>query len=241
MLERTPTSDRDIRPFVVEMAASQMELTANIVTLLASSEHRALSRMHGVAAYMRDVGVALSRLRRSLEAICLDAKVEAMRPLLQRHAPLPEFVRGLYAWSAAVLRALDELGVEAQHRAPDWRRVSRRIHEANAFHFHELELPIRRQWAQWRRIAMASPQRLGVSKVGTIAVHLDELFSAADSAARRAEPPTPRARVRSFGRWLADGLVKRRTIDPWVPPSAAVTPRLRAEAKAEAPRIELVF
>ncbi|MFO0676131.1 MAG: hypothetical protein U0169_06335 [Polyangiaceae bacterium] len=209
MHERAPDSDSLVRPFVAEMASSQLEFTASLFELGLKLEERSVLASPPVASYVRDLHGALERLRRALQRVLLDAPATHVRPLLVRHAPLTEFVRGLYAWTQAILHATDGFVVDATKGAPDWRRLARRVDEARAFYFHDLEHVLRREWAIRRRDTQRPSGAPAAIDFARHTTHLDELFSAASSLARRAEPKAPRARVHTFGRWLAEGLVPR--------------------------------
>jgi hypothetical protein len=71
----------------------------------------------------------------------------SVEPRVQRlfveDAPLSDYVRGLYAWVHAVVRALGHLAQGLSTRAVDWALYRWRIEEGKNFHFDELWEPIR--------------------------------------------------------------------------------------------------
>ena len=178
----------EARTFVDEMTTAQMELTAQIVTLAwvthAIPEHPVTQ---GVGTYIREAGKSFTRLRSALSALRLDARGVRLGALLAPDANLADYLRGLYAWSAALVRALEDLALEARVRAPRWGKLQRRIEDARVFHLDDLESAVRKQWAQMRRATGCPDSRRNA--VASIGQHLDDLFWAASQLASRIEPP----------------------------------------------------
>ena len=76
-----------------------------------------------------------------------DPDLEDQQVLSEIHetrASLADYLRGVYAWTNALTRALDELAYSLRALTPDWAILRWRIEEANNFHFDELMEPIRR-------------------------------------------------------------------------------------------------
>ena len=60
---------------------------------------------------------------------------------------MADYLRGVYAWTHAVLRALDVLVAGLCIMQPDWVSYRLRIEEARNFHFDELEEVIKEDLA----------------------------------------------------------------------------------------------
>lgn len=88
-----------------------------------------LQRRIGDLAGIRDV---LS----SLHVVAADRRVHRV---FLPDAPLAEYLRGVYAWMHAALRALEQLAHDLRALQPDWARLRYRLEEAKMFHFDELE------------------------------------------------------------------------------------------------------
>lgn len=85
-------------------------------------------------ARVRDLG----RVRDALSAFHAEAVDRRMHRVLLTDAPLADYLRGIYAWLHAVLRALDQLALALRTLQPDWALLRYRLEEAKLFHFEEL-------------------------------------------------------------------------------------------------------
>ncbi len=81
----------------------------------------------------------LGTIRDVLAIVQRAAEPRSVHRALLPDAPLAEYLRGLYAWLFAVVRALERLAAGLQIMQPDWASHRRRIEEARNFHFDELE------------------------------------------------------------------------------------------------------
>ena len=84
---------------------------------------------------VRDLGAVRDALA-VLQQVTVSRSVH--RALLP-DAPLADYLRGIYAWMFAVVRALDQLVAGLRATRPDWASYRWRIEEAKNFHFDELE------------------------------------------------------------------------------------------------------
>lgn len=84
----------------------------------------------------------LSALRDALANVHQSFVDVRLQRILMPDSPLAEYLRGLYAWAHAVVRALDFLARSLANR-PDWALLRWRIEEAKNFHFDELHETIR--------------------------------------------------------------------------------------------------
>jgi hypothetical protein len=130
---------------------------AGVIGSKDEATRNALRPLHDRLGDLIDVCDALAALQRS-------AIAQSVHRAFLPDAPLAEYVRGVYAWMHAVVRALEELvfGVRRGERKtkpmdlfapdepnePDWATYRWRIEEAKNFHFHELERAIRIDLAQ---------------------------------------------------------------------------------------------
>jgi hypothetical protein len=97
---------------------------------------------HAAAASMRERLDDMCDLRGALNGMYLLATDPRMRDLLGRDAPLTEYLRGLYAWAKAVLRAFEVSGYALRSLSVDWAGLRARIEDAAPFYFAELESEI---------------------------------------------------------------------------------------------------
>lgn len=112
----------------------------------------ALRPLHDCLGDLIAVCDALAALQRA-------ATVRGGQRAFLPNAPLADYLRGVYAWMHAVVRALEELvfgvrrgerktkpmdlGTPDEPNEPDWGAYRWRIEEAKNFHFDELEVDIR--------------------------------------------------------------------------------------------------
>lgn len=81
----------------------------------------------------------LARVRDVLGLLQLAAGPRGVHRAFLPDAPLAEYLRGVYAWMFAVVRALEQLVAGLRVMQPDWATYRWRIEEAKNFHFDELE------------------------------------------------------------------------------------------------------
>jgi len=107
---------------------------------------------HAAAASMRDRLDDMCELRGALNGMYLLATDPRMRELLGRDAPLTEYLRGIYAWAKAVIRAFEESGYALRSLSVDWAALRARIEDAAPFYFAELETEIADAAARMRLV-----------------------------------------------------------------------------------------
>ena len=81
----------------------------------------------------------MATLRDVLAVLQLAAAPRTVQRAFLPDAPLAEYLRGVYAWMFAVVRALEQLVTGLRVMQPDWASYRWRIEEAKNFHFDELE------------------------------------------------------------------------------------------------------
>jgi hypothetical protein len=134
----------DAQELLDELCEDQLTMSMNLACLEESVEQAprdpsARAALRTLKARVGDLG----GLRDALAAL----HVAIVDPRLQRmvvpDSALADYLRGLYSWAHAVLRALDDLSNGMRTLQPDWALLRWRIEEAKNFHFDELHEPIR--------------------------------------------------------------------------------------------------
>jgi hypothetical protein len=139
----------DAQDLLDELCEDQLTLSMNLARLEESVA--AAPRDASVSAALRtvDARVAdLGALRDALARVQLATVDPRLQRLVVPESPLADYLRGVYAWGHAVVRALEQLAVSLQPKGalrarPDWATLRWRIEEAKNFHFDELHEPIR--------------------------------------------------------------------------------------------------
>ena len=139
----------DAQDLLDELCEDQLTMTMSLARL-----------MESVASAPRDVSVAaalrtldarladLGALRDALARVHLATVDTRLQRLVVPESPLADYLRGIYAWGDAVVRALEHLASSLQPESPlrahpDWALLRWRIEEAKNLHFDELHEPIR--------------------------------------------------------------------------------------------------
>lgn len=133
----------DARDLLDELCEDQLMFSMNLSCL---EELVAASPADGPArAALRTLAARLADLGALRDALA-NVQLSTIDPHLQRivvpDSPLADYLRGIYAWAHAVVRALDHLAGSLRVQ-PDWALLRWRIEEAKNFHFDELHEPIR--------------------------------------------------------------------------------------------------
>jgi hypothetical protein len=99
----------------------------------APADASARAALRTLTARLADLG--------ALRDVLANVQLAIVDPRLQRivvpESPLADYLRGMYAWAHAVLRALDQLAASLRAQ-PDWALLRWRLEEAKNFHFDEL-------------------------------------------------------------------------------------------------------
>jgi hypothetical protein len=131
-----------------ELCEDQLTLSMNLSCL----ERASLERPRDLCAQaaLRSIDARLFDLRNVRDALAL-AQMAAWASTVHRallpSAPFADYLRGVYAWMHAVVRALDDLVSGLRHNEPAWSMYRWRIEEAKNFHFDELEDDVRADFA----------------------------------------------------------------------------------------------
>jgi hypothetical protein len=133
----------DAQDLLDELCEDQLTMSMNLARLeetiaAAPRDASAQAALRTMAARIADLGA----LRDALATV----HVATVDPRLQRivvpDSALGDYLRGIYAWGHAVVRALDDLAGSLRAQ-PDWALLRWRIEEAKNFHFDELHEAIR--------------------------------------------------------------------------------------------------
>ena len=127
-----------------ELCEDQLALSTNLASLeeaagLAPRDASARAALAALEARIADLG----GLRDSLATVLQASVDRRLQRLLVPDSPLADYLRGLYGWAHAVVRALEHVAVSLRKLQPDWALYRWRIEEAKNFHFDELHEGIR--------------------------------------------------------------------------------------------------
>jgi hypothetical protein len=133
----------DAQDLLDELCEDQLMLSMNLARLeesvvLAPRDASVSAAMRTLEARLADLGA----LRDALARVQLTTVDSRLQRLVVPESPLADYLRGIYAWAHAVVRALEQLAITLRAR-PDWALLRWRIEEAKNFHFDELHEPIR--------------------------------------------------------------------------------------------------
>ena len=134
---------RDAQDLLDELCEDQLTMSMNLARLEESVA--AAKRDASVQAALRTLEARLAdlgALRDALARVQLATVDTRLQRLVVPESPLADYLRGIYAWAHAVVRALDHLTASLRAQ-PDWALLRWRIEEAKNFHFDELHEPIR--------------------------------------------------------------------------------------------------
>ena len=143
-LARTPELEMaEAQDLLDELCEDQLTMSMNLAGLeesiaLAPRDASARATLRTLEARLADLGA----LRDALANVQMSFVDPRLQRLATPDSPLAEYLRGIYAWTHAVVRALELLATNLRNR-PDWALLRWRIDEAKNFHFDELHAPIR--------------------------------------------------------------------------------------------------
>jgi hypothetical protein len=125
-----------------ELAEDQLTLSLSLTRLSAADPDRRPQEDPSIRASFNTMDARVEDLANVRDALAIlhnKTIARSVHRAFMPDAPLAEYLRGIYAWTHAVVRALDELSVELLRLAPNWESYRWRIEEAQNFHFDELE------------------------------------------------------------------------------------------------------
>lgn len=128
----------DAQELLDELSEDLLTMSANLARLEESVA--AAPRDRSVRAALQILEARVADLG-ALRDVLANVQAASVDPRLQRifvpDSPLAEYLRGIYAWTHAVVRALDYLAGSLRAH-PDWALLRWRLEEAKNFHFDEL-------------------------------------------------------------------------------------------------------
>jgi hypothetical protein len=169
-----PAEDR----MLDDLAGDQLTLTMGLLCLDGDGDGlpydpsaRAAART--LAERLDDLAI----LRDSLQSFHLDLFDPRVASVRIDGGPLAEYLRGVYTWTRAVIRAFEDLRAELWALRPDWMKLRARLEDAAAFYLKDLEPLIRAQAARLRHEApeIADPR----DPLYDFRAHLDAVLAAA--------------------------------------------------------------
>jgi hypothetical protein len=133
----------DAQDLLDELCEDQLTMSVDLARLeesLATAPEEASSRsaLRTLAARLADLGA----LRDALATVLVATVDPRLQRIVVPDSALGDYLRGIYAWGHAVVRALDDLAGSLRAQ-PDWALLRWRIEEAKNFHFDELHEAIR--------------------------------------------------------------------------------------------------
>jgi hypothetical protein len=131
----------------------------------------ALTAIYERAEDVRLVRDALAEVQR----IAVDRRLHR---IFVADEPLAEYLRGVYAWLLAAVRALEKVATQLQTLSADFADYRYRLEEAKNFHFDELKPDIQADLAALAVVSRSFEPR-GVSPVRELAAAIGRLFVAA--------------------------------------------------------------
>lgn len=169
----------DAQELLDELCEDQLTLSMNLACLERAAEDgprdpSARAALAALKAKLADLLVVRDGLA-AIQQIAVDHRLHRM---FVSDAAFAEYLRGLYAWLHAVVRALDTVATSLHSLTPDWALFRWRIEEAKNFHFDELHDPIRADLAALAVVARGSSG--APARVGDLAAAVGHLFSAAE-------------------------------------------------------------
>ncbi|CAN5925448.1 hypothetical protein BH11MYX4_BH11MYX4_03470 [soil metagenome] len=125
--------------------------------------------------------VDLAALRDALAQVQQRTVDPRLQRLVVPDSPLADYLRGLYAWTHAVMRALDQLAVSLKTLQPDWALLRWRIEEAKNFHFDELHEAIRADLQALSIVANGGSFGADMPAVDGLQSAVEQLFASAST------------------------------------------------------------
>ncbi|MBX3190402.1 MAG: hypothetical protein KF819_25605 [Labilithrix sp.] len=134
----------DAQDLLDELCEDQLTFGMNLACLERAVEQAPRDPSARAALRTLEMRLAdLCALRDALAALQLATADSRVHRLFVPDSPLADYLRGIYAWAHALVRALDQLASSLRDLSPDWALVRWRIEEAKNFHFDELHDAVR--------------------------------------------------------------------------------------------------
>lgn len=170
----------DAQELLDELCEDQITLSMNLACLERAVEEAPRDASACAAIRTLSMRIAdLAALREALAAVQTASVDSRVHRLYVTDSPLADYVRGLYAWVHAVVRALDQLAASLKVLSPDWAMLRWRIDEAKNFHFDELHEPIRKDIVALTIVANAGSLGRNPPDVEELHYAVERLFSTA--------------------------------------------------------------
>jgi hypothetical protein len=133
----------DAQELLDELCEDQLAMSMNLASLDESVTAAPRDAAVRVALQTLEARVAdLGALRDALANVQVASVDARLQRIFVPDSPLAEYLRGIYAWAHAVIRALDHLA-GSMRAHPDWALLRWRLDEAKNLHFDELHEAIR--------------------------------------------------------------------------------------------------
>lgn len=123
-------------------------------------------------------GVALRRLADALARARVAASEPAFGRLVAIGSPLADYLRGLYAWSHALVSALEDFASTVDAR-PGWAALAWHIEEASLLYFDELHAPIRADVLAFAILASDGSRAGGAGPIEPLHAAVEHLIATA--------------------------------------------------------------
>lgn len=169
----------DARELLDELCEEQLMMSIDLARLeesLAAAPWDPSAR-----AALRTLEAQLGELGAVRDALA-SVHVAAVDPRLLRvfvpDAPATEYLRGVYGWMHAVVRAFEHLAGSLRLQ-PDWALLRSRLEEAKNFHFDELHEPIRADLLALMILADGGSLGVGGPAIEALRCALERLLAAA--------------------------------------------------------------
>ncbi len=139
-----PIVHLDAQDLLDELCEDQLTLSMNLACLERVVEEAPRDASARAAIQTLELRlVDMAALRDALAAVQTASVDPRLQRLYATDSVLADYLRGVYAWGHAIVRALDQLASSLRVLSPDWAMLRWRIEEARNFHFDELQEQIR--------------------------------------------------------------------------------------------------
>jgi hypothetical protein len=170
----------DAQELLDELCEDQLTMSMNLACLEESVEQAPRDVSARAALATLDARLLdLAALRDALAIVQQSTVDTRLQRLVVPDAPLSDYLRGLYAWAHAVMRALDQLSVSLRTLQPDWALLRWRLEEAKNFHFDELHGAIKADLQALTIVANGGSFGADIPPIDVLQAAVDHLFRTA--------------------------------------------------------------